>query len=687
MNRGKRSYHERSRRRLLELWKPEDEFGPPIGCVATTFTFDAAFFEEDCLAEFAGVQSDATEDGRIYVIEREEKLSQCQAWVIVDQAHVPSSRSLRWHVLTARVPRGIQHAKLSLLVWRDRIRVLIGSANLTPSGYRRNFENVGVLEFGPSLDDPTPLDLLDQTLRYVEVLRGLAANAKASVGPQAALTRFLDGVDRQIRTWPRPSWPRGGPRAVLLPVQPGGTSLFEQLAGEMSGPPYAKAWVQTPFFDDNDGPRRVTTALAEIMAQREDRRISFTAPGRQLPDKSYELMVPEVLQVPFLRRMEHRFAYVDEHEVDEDDQPTEDVRRLHAKSLWLEREDAAIYCIGSSNFTCAGTGLANGAGNYELNLAYVLPDLDAEFVQICKQTYPPDHQLDLDTDTVRFVADGSDRTVDGSELVGLPLGFGEANFAPGPPAWIHCDLGEATPEDFTISTSTGVALLTAATWRTQGRPSNVPLPWTDPRPPSCLYVSWSSKAQPLSAIWPVNVINTSLLPEPEELRTLDLAELLLILTSACPAHETMKRILKRRSKLTTSSTNGDLDPHRRIDTSSFLLQRMRTLSAALEGLRERLVHPVTSREALRWRLTGPFGPLALARRLALEDKIGAAFMISELAQTVKSLTFARLGDLTAKSVDELVAQVIRDLHQIARDHSAPPSLAAYVDKTFAELDP
>ena len=686
MKKGKASYQDRSRRRLLDLWKPDDDFGAPVGCVATTFTFDGAFFEEECLAGFAGVQSDAAEDGRIYVIEREEKLSQCQAWVIVDEAHVPTSRSLRWHVLTARVPRGIQHAKLSLLVWRNRIRVLIGSANLTPSGYRRNYENVGVLEFGPALEQPTPRDLLEQTLDYVEVLRGLAAGAGAVVGPQAALTRFLRGVRRQISAWPSGTWPRGGPRAVLVPVRPGGRSLFGQLADEMSGPPYATAWVQTPFFDDNDGPRRVTTALAEIMAQREDRRIWFTAPGRRLADRSYELMVPEVLRRPFLRRMEHRFSYVDEHEVNDDGEVTDDVRPLHAKCLWLERADAAIYCIGSSNFTCAGTGLANEAGNYELNLVYLCPDRGAAFVQICRSTYPPEHVLDLESDTVCFLANGSDRTVEGGELVGLPLGFGEANFDPGPPASIRCDVAREAPSDFTICSAAGLVLLTAATWRAQSCPASVALGWSDPRPPSYLQVSWSAGDQTVSAIWPVNVLDTSLLPEPDELRALDLAELLLVLSSASPAHQTIARILKRRAESGANPKSDELDPHKRVDTSSFLLQRMRTLSTALEGLRDRLERPATSREALRWRLTGPFGPLALARRLALEDRQGAAFMISELAQTVAGIAYEPAGELMSVVVRELVAEVVRDLRMIALAHPAPTGLAAYVGKTFAELE-
>jgi hypothetical protein len=131
MKKGKRSAEERARLRLLDCWQRKPEFGEPIGCVATSFTFDAAFFEEQCLGRFIGMDTDPTEDERAYRIEREDKLSPTFNAVIVDQRHVPLQRSLRWHVFAARVAReGIFHSKLTLLVWQNRVRVIVGSANL-----------------------------------------------------------------------------------------------------------------------------------------------------------------------------------------------------------------------------------------------------------------------------------------------------------------------------------------------------------------------------------------------------------------------------------------------------------------------------------------------------------------------------------------------------------------------------
>lgn len=685
MKKGKRSFEERAERKLLELWEPGNGFGPPVGCVATTFTFDAAFFEEECLTRFAGVQSDPTENDRVYLIEREEKLSQCFAAVIVDQAHVPTHRSLRWQVLCARVPRGIQHAKISLLVWQHGIRLLIGSANLTVPGYRRNYENVAVLEFGPTLDEPTPLELLEQALEFLETVRELAAGANSPVGPQGGLARFLKGVRRQITGWPRPTWPRGEPRAALLPIRPGQPTLFEQLGELISGSPYQTAWVQSPFFDDGDGVKRVVTALAAILAQRGERTIWFGAPGAVLPDGTIDYSAPEVLREPFLRRVDHRFTFIDECALGDDDEPTGELRSLHAKNIWIERDDAAIFCIGSSNFTCAGTGLAKGAGNYELNIAYIMPDLNSEFVQICKRAYPPQTEIDLDEDKVRFLPKEQDRTTDGAEIVGLPIEFGEATFDPGPPPVVLCEIAKNAPDHFVIASAEGEVLLDMARWKALGSPSSVRLPWTSQRPPSHLRVSWRSESYDLASIWSVNVLDPSLLPPPDELRSLDLEELLQVLTSSCPPHQTVAKILKRRANGKNGKTAAELDPHRRIDTRGFLLQRMRRFATALEGLRDRLERPVYSREALRWRLAGPYGVTVLAQRLAAEDKEGAAFMISELARTVAAAEIPAGGELAAKEIRSMLTASLAELHMLAEQHPAPANLSAYVKRTFAEF--
>lgn len=229
MKKGKRSAEERARLRLLDCWQRKPEFGEPIGCVATSFTFDAAFFEEQCLGRFIGMDTDPTEDERAYRIEREDKLSPTFNAVIVDQRHVPLQRSLRWHVFAARVAReGIFHSKLTLLVWQNRVRVIVGSANLNDAGYRTNLENAGTLEF--SADADLPLGLLDDVLSFLDEVRKTAAVTEMPDGPQRTFHNFLETVRAHVRGWADRPWSRGEPSVSLLFTGPGRASLFDRRA-------------------------------------------------------------------------------------------------------------------------------------------------------------------------------------------------------------------------------------------------------------------------------------------------------------------------------------------------------------------------------------------------------------------------------------------------------------------------
>ena len=133
--------------RLLNYWIPPAGAGDPIGLIATSFTFDSEFFEEECLSNFLQMDTDPQEDGPIYLIEREEKLAQIESIsVIVDQAHCRGKRSLRWDLIGFRSLH-LLHAKISLLVWSNHIRIIMASGNLTANGYRYNREIFGVFNF------------------------------------------------------------------------------------------------------------------------------------------------------------------------------------------------------------------------------------------------------------------------------------------------------------------------------------------------------------------------------------------------------------------------------------------------------------------------------------------------------------------------------------------------------------
>lgn len=675
----KESYRDRARERLLAFWERREEYGAPVGCVATTFTFSAAFFEEECLARFVRMDTDPREDGKLYLIEREEKLSEVFACVLVDRGHVDPKRSLRWHVLPVSVPDGLQHSKVCVLAWENFVRVLVGSANLTEHGYRRNFENVGVVEFAPK--GGLPVGLLHDVLAFVDRVRALArgGGGEPTEGPRAALVAFVADLRRRTEGWDSPSWRGGEPRVAFLPVYPDAPSLFEQVRALWRGTGPSDAWVLSPFFDDDPARARdVADALFSVMAVRGRRTVHVLAPGNRQPDGLVELGVPAAWAEPWRAGREHKF-----YRVLETDEGGE-VRALHAKSLWLARDDRALYLVGSSNFTGAGTGVGRRPVNVEANLAFVLPRARDPFARQCEEAYPPFEPVDPAAETVAFLARAAKETEDPQGPAPLPEAFEEALFRPDQTTGtLLLRIGRSTPEEFWVRGDETGVLLDSAGWSRRGSPPSLELRWPAVRPPSFLLVEWTDpEGDRRTSVWVVNVTDGSKLPPPEELRDLTLEELVAILSSARPLHEAMRRVLGKR-RINGSWPPPPVDPHKKVDTSQYLLRRVRRVSDALEGLRLRLGRPAFTLDALRWRLRGPVGPLALARQLAEQEKEGAAFMIAEVALALHRVDWSEAsGVLGSEVVHAELEEVLSELRALTEQYPPPKNLARYVADVF-----
>jgi hypothetical protein len=114
---------------MLECWRPPTGVGEPIGCLATTFTFDSGFFEEECLSRFLNIDSHPDRDSLAYLLERENMLGATYAGVLIDHQQAGVDHSLRWDILPVRLPGNkCQHAKISVLAWFGCIRIVVASA-------------------------------------------------------------------------------------------------------------------------------------------------------------------------------------------------------------------------------------------------------------------------------------------------------------------------------------------------------------------------------------------------------------------------------------------------------------------------------------------------------------------------------------------------------------------------------
>src|SRR4051794_23121905 len=94
----------------------DDGPGRPLACIATTYTFSAEFLETELLPRFLGLAFDPAEREAAFLVEREDALERATVAVLVDQCGVDVRQTtLRWDQIPVRVPRGIQHAKLTIL--------------------------------------------------------------------------------------------------------------------------------------------------------------------------------------------------------------------------------------------------------------------------------------------------------------------------------------------------------------------------------------------------------------------------------------------------------------------------------------------------------------------------------------------------------------------------------------------
>jgi hypothetical protein len=679
-------------RRLLEAWVPPDGAGEAIGCVATTFTFDPVFFEEHCLSRFLRLETDPREDGAAYLINREEKLAATTVSVLVDRSNAEGSASPRWDVLPVTVPGGICHAKVSVLAWHNWIRVLVGSANLTEPAYRKNQEVFGVLDFREGGE--VPGEVLDQMFDFLRRLSDLAPGTAAGLGPKARLLALLDRLTTLGRQWIRENrrdWPQ------VIPVLLGPMNGFEapiperlgRLVRDRGGPAHS-ASVLSPFFDKDDtGTYPATQALLAALRERGDRHLEFLVPVERLPDGRIRVRAPRSLV-----RSGRKAAEIVVCPVEED--VDREVRPLHAKSLWLWNDGWHAHMVGSSNFTTAGLGLRPGGRNVEANLAYVFPE-DGGLVRLMEATLPPLGGAIDDLDAALWEPVGEAEGEDPTVTVPLPLGFEEALFEPSESGGVlTLRVSTALPSRWTVSEPKSRAqLYSSEQWLGAGSPAAVELTWSSTTVPNAVDVGWWDQASVAhSAPWPVNVMDLSRLLPPADLWKLSLETLIEILGSRLPLHEAVKRA--REQAAAGTGQGGDelppeIDPHRRVRTETFLLQRTRRVARAVEQLVENLNRPVVHRDALLWRLRGPVGPLALARALAQAARSPgeACFLLAEVVLALRRVDVRKVAvGLDPEEVDGELDAVKAEIDGLARRHledeRTPRPMAEYVLRALEE---
>jgi hypothetical protein len=682
-----------SAQRLLEAWVPPADAGEPVGCVATTFTFDPLFFEEHCLSRFLRLETDPREDGAAYLIEREDKLAQTTVAVLVDRSMADGSASPRWGVLPVTIPTGIQHAKISILGWHNVIRILVGSANLTEAAYRKNQEVFGVVDFRDGGE--VPFEVLDAILGFVEGLAEFAPGSAAEPGPKVRLSTLITGLRSRAHRWTvgprRGGWPQVVPM-LLGPMQLVTGAIPERLGRLLRdrGGPAHSASVLSPFFDKaSESSYAPTLALVAALTERGNRRLEFLVPADSLPDGKLRFRAPRSLVKPGRQSTE-----VDVYPVR--DEADGEVRPLHTKAIWLWNDRWHVFMMGSSNFTTAGLGLHDRARNAEANLAYVFPE-DTKLVRTIESSLPEWEDAVENPEAALWEPIEEDEGEAGSGEAPLPSGFHEALFdIVDGKGLVTLRFGAKLPPKWSVTGRGGVPpVYVSELWTAAGGPDTADVAWSTPLIPTVFEVRWwDTQDATHAAPWPVNVRDLARLPPPDELRNLSLETLVEILGSRLPLHEAVTRARRRAEATAGAPGDGmpiELDPHRRVRTETFLLQRARRVAKAVEQLVENLNRPVVHRDALAWRLQGPVGPIALARALveAAQSPGEAAFLLAEVALALRRVDVKKVAvGVDVKEVRHAVQAVRIEIDERARrylaDGAMPKRMADYIEQALAE---
>lgn len=364
-------------RKLMDRLAPKSVWGEILGLVSTTFEMQPDFVETDFLPAILGLGAwdDRNWNGRVAL---ERKLALMESAVLLQDArrYARRPRSLRVEHRLATGPNGQRlHGKVMLLVHERAVRLLVGSANLTEPGYRRNREVVTSLV--ATSGDASSSAIVRQA---VASMPGILA-AWWSPGAQNVIDRAVEQLD----AWGAPTEWAGAEFAWS-----GGTlPLWRRVLDQWPrGRRVTRIRIVSPFWSDDDGPSAPVAALVEALRERD--ALAAGAEVHLLTELRRDSTgEPRPVLPPLLAAFDggaigvRAFA----HAVDGRVLPEEigmqaeflGTRALHAKVVLLEGDEAALMYAGSANFTRRGWGfLTNPTGaNIEAGLVLLRTDSGA----------------------------------------------------------------------------------------------------------------------------------------------------------------------------------------------------------------------------------------------------------------------------------------------------------------------
>ena len=553
---------------------------------------------------------------------------------------------------------GLLHAKVAVLLWERSTRIILGSANLTSAGYRRQVELAFAIDVGEGC--PVPRQVLEDLVAEVRHLVDMAPGPVA--GPKGRAMTTVDLLAARIQALHLPKRAGDDLRLAVAPARPG-VSPLDRLSDVWRGGQPLAATMLSPFWDDHM-PAPAIDAVRRRLTGRPAGRRSLTLVAAVDPFTGTVQAPPSLASQPGT-------------EVVAFEPPDAELRSLHAKVLLIESDDWLAALIGSSNATEAGFGLNVTRGHHELNLWLGCPATSPTATHL-RGLARAGEAIDLDDERWAPMPDEDEVT-----SPQLPVGFVTCIIDSVKPGRALLELDSASlPAFWEVRSPTGRVLLTADQWHDAGAPTCPAVHLLDEALPAFLFVHWHEDGASLQATWTANVQDRSALPAPAQLAELSVEVLLAVLASHRPLPAALDHELRRRAR--PGDDSFDLDPLRRFDDTGLLLQRARHVSLALWRLQTRLGRPVSSLDSLNWRMHGAFGPLAIAEGLVRAAAHARAlpgethFLLAELALTVSAVDWRRVAaGVDVKEVQAVVAEVLAAIG--AHLEELPPAPDAAID--------
>lgn len=671
-----------SSRKLIDKIVSRPELGLLRGLLTTTYELQPDFLEMDFLPSAFGL---GAWDDRSWTtrIALEKRLCELDAAVIITEArrYHGRPRSLRLAVQPAVTPRGsAMHAKVTLLLFDRGVRLIVGSANLTEQGYRRNREVVAVMT-------------ASQTSK-----KEAALIAQALVGMGHALASWLTDEARNLIRCSIETlqpWLKEGtdPDTAFL-WSYGQTKLWREFltwwpAGEL----IKRICILSPFWSEDAGVT-LTAFLAElkksgVLAASAEVRLLTDAfegtDGQFMPVLPLVYKAYDWLALGLKATAQAVSPIIHPEELGGMEGFT-GTRPLHAKVVLMEGTRTGLAYLGSANFTAHGWGfLANRAANVEAGLVLrrstqgasldkLIPDLVGQPILLGDGNTQALHAPESgpgDEPWPEFIRNILlSPTAKGEDELELLI-----EVAPGSPTFSWCAKlldKEGFPSEIILPVES-TSVTSKIVYRVPLSAQHLTRLLTDQE----VLICWSEC--PAGRPVPLNIESSArfLLPVSPGNKNIEESSLLCYYQGRI----SWEQLFPDPDLVIGKDSNAPLPtaPGAGVDKSRIQSYQIREFVEALTGLRQDLQAATRTEPSMRLALLGPVSPVALAQTIFEATKLGrrtptaAAFQLVEILSCLKSARAFPVAEkfLQAweKYLEEATKKTARILQQVFSAHT------------------